>query len=54
MGDVSKSEDTSFDEEVEGVLGGETIKEKLLILVTKVGARPKMEVTMYEGNLNVD
>jgi hypothetical protein len=26
----------------------------LLRLVTKVGARPKMEVPMYEGNLNVE
>jgi hypothetical protein len=25
-----------------------------LRLVTKVGARPKMEVPMYEGNLNVE
>jgi hypothetical protein len=30
------------------------LEEKLLRLVTKVGARPKMEVPMYEGNLNVE
>jgi hypothetical protein len=30
------------------------LKEQLLRLVTKVGARPKMEVPMYEGNLNVE
>jgi hypothetical protein len=54
IGDVSESEDTSSDEEAKGAPGGETTEEKLLRLVTKVGARPKMEVPMYEGNLNVD
>jgi hypothetical protein len=34
--------------------GGETIEEQFLRLVTKVGARPEMEVPMYEGNLNVE
>jgi hypothetical protein len=50
----SESEDTSSDEGIKEAPGGETTEEKLLRLVTKVGTRPKMEVPMYEGNLNVD
>jgi hypothetical protein len=51
--DVSEAENTSSSEEGEAPVG-ETTEEQLLRLVTKVGAIPKMEVPMYEGNLNVE
>jgi hypothetical protein len=44
IGDVSESE---------GAPRGEITYEQLVIMVTRVGYRPKMEVPMYEGNLNV-
>jgi hypothetical protein len=50
-GDISESEETTTSEEEEEE---ETTEEKLIRVVTKVGARPKVEVPMYEGNLNVE
>jgi hypothetical protein len=49
--DINESEETTTSEEEEGE---ETTEEKLIRVVTKVGARPKVEVPMYEGNLNVE
>jgi hypothetical protein len=54
VGDVSESKYIGSDEEKEGAPGGETIEEQIVIMVIKFGSRPKMEVPMYEGNLNVD
>lgn len=50
MGDVSDAEEeASSEEEAE-----ETAEEKMLKMFTKMFVRPKMEVPLYEGNLNVD
>jgi hypothetical protein len=49
--DFSESqEETNFEEEEEE----KTTEEKLIKVVTKVGVRPKVEVPIYEGNLNVE
>jgi hypothetical protein len=50
-GDIIEIEEaTNFEEEEEE----EKIEERMIKVVTKVGARPKLEVPMYEGNLNVE
>jgi hypothetical protein len=54
IGDVSESEDKIPREEKEVMLGRDTTKEKLLRLVTKVGAKQNMEVPMYKCNLNME
>jgi hypothetical protein len=48
---ISESEEATTSEEEEEE---ETTKERLIRVVTKVGAKPKVEVPMYEGNLNVE
>jgi hypothetical protein len=40
--------------DVEGVAGEDTTKEHLLRVVVKMGAREKMEIPMYEGNLDLE
>jgi hypothetical protein len=40
--------------EVEGATGEEAIEEHLLREFVKIGAREKMEVPVYEGNLDVE
>jgi hypothetical protein len=51
-GDVSEAE--SEDIEEEEVVGEQATEERLLRVVVKMGTREKMEVPMYEGNLNVE
>jgi hypothetical protein len=51
-GDVSDAE--SENPEEEEVVGEEATEEWLLRVVVKLGTRAKMEVPMYEGNLNVE
>jgi hypothetical protein len=51
VGDVNERKETTTSEEEEEE---ETTKEKLIRVVTKVSVRPKVEVPMYEGNLNVE
>jgi hypothetical protein len=52
VGDISEAE--SEEMEVEGVAGEEVAEECLLRVVVKMGAREKIEVPMYEGNLDVE
>jgi hypothetical protein len=52
VGDISEVE--SEEVEVEGAAGEEVAEERLLRVVVKIGAREKMEVPMYEGNLDVE
>jgi hypothetical protein len=40
--------------EVEGAVGEDTVEECLLESVVKLGAREKIEIPMYEGNLDVE
>lgn len=51
-GDINEVK--SKDVEVEGVAGEEVAEEWLLRVVVKMGARAKIEVPMYEGNLDVE
>jgi hypothetical protein len=51
-GDVSEA--GSEDVEAEEVAGEQAAEERLLRVVVKVGTRAKIEVPMYEGNLNVE
>jgi len=44
----------SEDKEVEGDVEGDVAEECLLKVVVKMEAREKMEVPMYEGNLDVE
>jgi hypothetical protein len=50
-GDIN--EDESEEVEAEGATGEDVIEERLLRVVVKMGAREKMEIPMYEGNLDV-
>jgi hypothetical protein len=52
VGDVSESKN----EDVEGeeVAGEQAVEERLLRAVVKMGTREKIEVLMYEGNLDVE
>jgi hypothetical protein len=52
VGDISEAE--SEEMEVEGAAEGDVAEECLLKVVVKMGAREKMEVSMYEGNLDVE
>jgi hypothetical protein len=52
VGDVSESENE--DVEAEEVAGEQAAEERLLRVVVKLGTRAKIEVPMYEGNLNVE
>jgi len=40
--------------EVEGAVGEDVVEEILLKDVVKFGAREKIEIRMYEGNLDVE
>jgi len=51
-GDASEAE--SEEVEAEEVVGEKETEERLLRVVVKMGARAKMEIPMYEGNLNVE
>jgi hypothetical protein len=51
-GDISEAE--SEEVEVEGAAGEDVAEECLLRVVVKMGAREKMEIPMYEGNLDVE
>jgi hypothetical protein len=51
-GDVSDDESENLEEEE--VVGEQAAEERLLRVVVKLGTREKMEVLMYEGNLNVE
>jgi hypothetical protein len=51
---VTSSEVESEEMEVEGATGEEVSEECSLRVVVKMGAREKMEVSMYEGNLEVE
>ena len=53
MGDVSEEEEVA--EAEEGVEPEEEgVEEKLIRAIMGVSSRPRMEVPLYEGNLNVD
>jgi hypothetical protein len=52
FGNVSEAK--SEDVEAEEVVGEQVAEERLLRVVVKLGTREKMEVPMYEGNLNVE
>jgi hypothetical protein len=52
VGDISEAE--SEEVEAEGAVGEEVAEERLLRVVVKMGAREKIEVPMYEGNLDVE
>jgi hypothetical protein len=52
VGDVN--EDESEEMEVEGAAGEDVVEEHLLKVVARMGAREKMEIPMYEGNLDVE
>ncbi len=54
MGDINGNKDMRSKEEMEGSLGREQTKELLIKLLTKVKFRLKMEVSLYDGNLNVE
>jgi hypothetical protein len=49
--DVSDVESEEI--EVEEIIGEDAAEERLLKVVVKLGAREKMDVPMYEGNLDV-
>jgi hypothetical protein len=51
-GDVSDVESENLEEEE--AAGEEATKKRLLRVVVKLGTRAKMEVSMYEGNLDVE
>ena len=51
-GDVNEEE--SEEVEVEEAVGEDTVEECLLKAVARLGGRAKIEVPMYEGNLDVE
>ena len=51
-GDVSESE--SEEEEGEENVAEDAAKDRLIKVVSKIGARETIEVPMYEGNLEVE
>jgi hypothetical protein len=52
-GDISKSESEKEDGNEEVAAEGST-EECLFSVVTRVGAREKMDIPVYEGNLDVE
>jgi hypothetical protein len=52
VGDVSDAE--SEEMEVEGAVGEDVVEEHLLKVLVKLGAREKIEIPMYKGNLDVE
>jgi hypothetical protein len=51
-GDINDAE--SEEVEVEEAAGENVVEERLLREVVRLGARAKIEVPMYEGNLDVE
>jgi hypothetical protein len=51
-GDISDAESKEI--EVEEAIGEDVAKERLLKVVVKLGAREKIDVPMYEGNLDFE
>jgi hypothetical protein len=51
-GDINDAE--SEEVEVEEAAGEDVVEERLLRAVVRLGARAKIEVPMYEGNLDVE
>jgi hypothetical protein len=52
VGDVSDAENEEV--EVEEAVGEDVAEERLLKAVVKLGAREKIDIPMYEGNLDVE
>jgi hypothetical protein len=52
VGDISDAESEEI--EVEEVVGENVAEECLLRVVVKLGAREKINIPMYEGNLDVE
>ena len=52
VGDVNDAE--SEEAKVEEAVGEDVVEERLLRAVAILGGRAKIEVPMYEGNLNVE
>jgi hypothetical protein len=53
VGDVSEAEDEE-EEEVEENVAEDVAQDRLIKVVSKIGARARIEVPMYEGNLEVE
>jgi hypothetical protein len=51
-GDISEAE--SEEEEVEENVAEDVAQDRLIKFVSKIGARERIEVPMYEGNLEVE
>ncbi|KAH9292214.1 hypothetical protein KI387_042602, partial [Taxus chinensis] len=54
MAEVSDGEQEPPEEELTAEVEEETPEERLIRAIMKVNTKPKMEVPMYEGNLNVE
>ncbi|KAH9331464.1 hypothetical protein KI387_003572, partial [Taxus chinensis] len=54
MADVSVVEQEPPEEELTAEVEEEKPEERLIRAIMKVNTKPKMEVPMYEGNLNVE
>ena len=52
FGDISEAESEEI--EVEEATGENVVEECLLRVVVKLGAREKIDIPMYEGNLDVE
>jgi hypothetical protein len=52
VGDISDAENEEV--EVEEVVAEDVVEERLLKAVVKLGARAKIDIPMYEGNLDVE
>jgi hypothetical protein len=52
VGDISDVENEEF--KVEEVVAEDVAEERLLKVVVKLGARAKIDIPMYEGNLDVE
>jgi hypothetical protein len=48
------NEEESEDIKVEEIAGGDVVEERLLKFVVKMGDREKIDIPMYEGNLDVE
>jgi hypothetical protein len=54
VGDISDAESEEIEVEVEETAGENVHEEHLLRVVVKLGARAKIEILMYEGNLDAE
>jgi hypothetical protein len=52
FGDISEAESEEI--EVEEAAGENVVEERLLRAVVKLGARSKIDIPMYEGNLDAE